>query len=309
MNLHSRAKTTPSCRELIVHRVLEEGWSLREAGEAVGVSRRTAWKWVERFRRGDGLGDRSSRPLRSPLRTSRACEELVLLLRRRRLTALSISDAVGTPRSTVGRILRRHRLSRARDLEPKEPPNRYEHDAPGDLLHLDTKKLGCIDGVGHRITGDRRGQRRWSGWEFAHVCVDDHSRLAYVEVLPDELKETTSAFLSRAVEWFLKRGVITRRVLTDNGSPYKSRLFAQTCASFSARHAFTRPYRPRTNGKAERFIQSAIREWAYRSPYPSSQERTAALTSWLHYYNHHRKHSAIGAPPASRVNNLLSSDN
>jgi len=308
MNLHSRAKTTPSCRELIVHRVLEEGWSLHEAGEAVGVSRRTAWKWVERFRRGEGLGDRSSRPLRSPLRTSEALEALILMLRGHRLTAMRISQAVETPRSTVGRILRRHRLSRVRDLDPKEPPHRYEHAAPGDLLHLDTKKLGRIDGIGHRITGVRRGHKRGSGWEFAHVCIDDHSRLAYVEVLADELKETTAAFLSRAIAWFRKRGVVTRRLLTDNGSPYKSRLFAQTCASFSARHGFTRPYRPRTNGKAERFIQSALREWAYCWPYPSSKERTRALRSWLHFYNHHRTHSAIGAPPASRVNNLFSSD-
>ena len=231
------------------------------------------------------------------------------MLRHRRWTALAISAALGTPRSTIGRILRRHRLSRVSELEPKEPPRRYEHAAPGDMLHLDTKKLARIDGVGHRITGDRRGQKRGRGWEYAHVCVDDHSRLAYVEVLEDEQKETTSAFLTRAVAWFRQRGVVTKRVLTDNGSAYKSRLFAQACSDLFARHRFTRPYRPRTNGKAERFIQSALREWAYRTPYSSSNERTAALSTWLHFYNHHRTHSALGAPPASRVNNLLSSDN
>ena len=308
MNLHSRAKTTPRCRELIVRRVLQEDWSLHDVAEAVGVSRRTAWKWVDRFRRGEGLGDRSSRPLRSPRRTCPEAIEMVVDLRRQRLTAVAIADRLAMARSTVGRILRRHRLSRAVDLEPKEPPRRYEHDAPGDMLHLDTKKLGRIDGVGHRITGSRIGQKRGSGWEVAHVCVDDHSRVAYVEVLADEQKETTAGFLRRAVDWFRERGVVARRVLTDNGSAYKSRVFAETCKQVSARHAFTRPYRPRTNGKAERFIQSALREWAYRSPYPSSQERTRALNSWLHFYNHHRNHAAIGAPPASRVNNLCSSD-
>jgi len=232
-----------------------------------------------------------------------------LTLRRRKLTAVAISAELGTPRSTVGRILRKHHLSRARDLEPKEPPNRYEHAAPGDLLHLDTKKLGRIDGIGHRFTcGKRRGNKRGRGWEVAHVCVDDRSRMAYVEVLPDEQKQTTADFLKRAVEWFRELGVVTRRVLTDNGSAYKSRLFASTCSELNARHGFTRPYRPRTNGKAERFIQSALREWAYRTPYLSSDERTSALASWLHFYNHHRMHSAIGAPPASRVNNVLSSD-
>ena len=230
------------------------------------------------------------------------------MLRRRRMTAVAIASEIATPRSTVGRILRRHRLSRARDLEVKEPPRRYEHAAPGDLLHLDTKKLGRFGGVGHRITGDRRGQKGGIGWEVVHVCVDDHSRVAYVEVLPDEQKETTTAFLTRAAEWFRRRGVVTRRVLTDNGSPYKSRLFAESCKELGASHKFTRPYRPRTNGKAERFIQSALREWAYRFPYASSAARTVALSRWLHFYNHHRRHSAIGAPPASRVNNLVSSD-
>jgi transposase InsO family protein len=230
------------------------------------------------------------------------------VLRRRRLTAVAVSEELGTPRSTVGRILRKHHLSRARDLEPKEPPNRYEHEAPGDLLHLDTKKLGRIEGIGHRITGKRAGRKQGSGWEVAHVCVDDHSRVAYVEVLSDEQQQTTAAFLSRAIAWFARRGVVTRRILTDNGSAYKSRLFAATCAMHSAKHGFTRPYRPRTNGKAERFIQSALREWAYRFPYSSSQERTFALSGWLHHYNHHRKHTAIGAPPVSRVNNLVSSD-
>ena len=308
MNVHSRAKTTPACRALMARRVLQERWTLQEAGAAVGVSERTAWKWVDRFRRGEGLFDRSSRPLRIPLRTPESIETLVVMLRRQRLTALAIGEALSTPRSTVGRILRRHHLSRLDQLEPKEPPRRYEHEAPGDLLHLDTKKLARIEGVGHRITGNRRGQKRGAGWELAHVCVDDHSRMAYVEILPDEQKETTAGFLERAVAWFGQRGVVTRRVLTDNGSAYKSKLFASTCSRLSTRHGFTRPYRPQTNGKAERFIQSALREWAYRWPYPSSEQRTQALDRWLHFYNHHRKHSALGGPPVSRMNNLLSSD-
>jgi transposase InsO family protein len=309
MNLHSRAKTTPICRETIVRRVLEEGWSRRRTAQAMSVSRRTVLKWVRRFINGEGLRDRSSRPLRIALRTSPQAEQLVLELRRRKLSALAVSEVSGVPRSTVGRILRRHRLSRARDLEVKEPPRRYEHEAPGDMLHLDIKKLGRIDGIGHRFAeGRKRGIKRRLGWECVHVCVDDNSRVAYVEVLPDEQKHTTSEFLLRAVQWFGRQGVVARRILTDNGSAYKSKLFARVCAELSARHCFTRPYRPCTNGKAERFIQSALREWAYRRPYASSQERTAALSDWLHFYNHHRKHSSIGAPPASRVNNLLSSD-
>jgi transposase InsO family protein len=245
-----------------------------------------------------------------PRRHRDSAAELVVALRRQyRLSAVQLAHAVGLPRATVGRILRRHRLSRWRDLEPRLPAHRYEHERPGDLLHLDVKKLGKIDGVGHRIHGDRRIRARGVGWEFAHVAVDDCSRLAYVEILADEKAVTTVAFLERALAWFAAHGVTVRRLLTDNGSAYVSDLFADLCRRSGLRHRRTRPYRPRTNGKAERFIQTSLREWAYARPYSSSRLRSEALPHWLHYYNHHRPHAALGAqPPAARVNNVLSSD-
>lgn len=258
-----------------------------------------------------GLLDRSSRPRRCQWKHQPALADLVVDLRRQyRFSAVELAQAVGLPRATVGLILRRHRLSRWRDLEPPPPPpRRYEHARPGDLLHLDIKKLGKIKGFGHRITGDRQHRARGIGWECAHVAVDDCSRLAYVEILPDERAETAVAFLERALAWMSQRGITCRRLLTDNGSAYTSTLFADLCRRRGLRHGRTRPYRPRTNGKAERFIQTSLREWAYRRPYASSEMRQLALDPWLHYYNHHRQHSALSRlPPATRVNNVLSSD-
>ena len=313
MNIHRRAKTCPESRALLVGRVLEEAWSLDWACRAAGVSRQTGHKWVKRFRSEGlaGLQDRSSRPHRSPRRLPESRERLVVDLRRQhRMPALAVADWTGISRSTIGRVLRRHRLSRARDLDPKPAVVRYEHKAPGDLLHLDIKKLGRIEGVGHRIHGDRRRQsRRALGWEFAHIAIDDFSRLAYLEILPDERGITVAGFLRRALAWYRSHGIEIRRLLTDNGSGYVSRVVADLCAAEGLRHLRTRPYTPRTNGKAERFIQTALREWAYRLPYVDSSQRLKAAHLWLHYYNFHRKHSALGRlPPVSRVNNLMSTN-
>jgi transposase InsO family protein len=312
MNLHRRAKTCPESRALLVRRVVEEAWPIGQASVAAGISRQTALKWLRRYAaEGEaGLLDRSSRPRRSPRRLSASREELVIHLRRQyRLPAQVLAELTGIPRSTLGRVLRRHRLSRAMDLEPKPAVHRYERQAPGELIHLDIKKLGKINGVGHRIHGDRSCRQRGLGWEFAHVAIDDYSRLAYIEVLSDERGITTAGFLRRALEWFRERGIEAQRILTDNGCAYVSHIFAERCRIEAVRHLRTRPYTPRTNGKAERLIQTALREWAYAKPYTSSQRRLDALPAWLHFYNYHRRHTALGhLPPASRVNNLLSTN-
>lgn len=312
MNVHSRAKTCPESRALLVRRVLEEGWSVEEASTATGVSRQTTHKWIKRFQNEGvaGLRDRSSRPFRQPHKLSASREELAVRLRRQhRLTAQALAELVGIPRSTLGRVLRRHRLSRARDLEPKVPVIRYERQAPGELIHLDIKKLGRIDGVGHRIHGDRAQRRRGIGWEYAHVAIDDFSRLAYLEILPDEKGATAAGFLRRAVAWYRTHGIDAQRILTDNGSGYRSKKMARSCKRCKLRHLRTRPYTPQTNGKAERLIQTALREWAYARPYVSSRQRRDALPAWTHRYNFHRQHSALGRkPPISRVNNLLSTN-
>lgn len=281
-----------------------------QASRAAGVSRQTARKWVRRWLdEGEaGLIDRSSRPHRSPRKLPLSREDLVTHLRRQhRLTAQALAELTGIPRSTLGRILRRHKLSRARDLEPKPVVIRYERQAPGELIHLDIKKLGRIDGIGHRIHGDRSRQRkRGIGWEYAHVAVDDYSRLSYMEVLPDETGGTAAGFLSRALAWFRQHGIEAQRILTDNGAGYRSNKMKRSCARSGVRHLRTRPYTPRTNGKAERLIQTALREWAYAKPYCSSRQRREALPAWLHRYNFHRPHVSLGRkPPASRVNNLL----
>ena len=282
------------------------------ASSAAGVSRQTTHKWVKRFQceGGAGLRDRSSRPFTQPRRLCATREELAVQLRRQhRLTAQALAELIGIPRSTLGRVLRRHRLSRARDLEPKVPVIRYERQAPGELIHLDIKKLGRIDGVGHRIHGDRTQRRRGVGWEYAHVAIDDFSRLAYLEVLPDEKGATAAGFLRRAVAWYRSHGIEAQRILTDNGSGYRSKKMARSCKRCKLRHLRTRPYTPRTNGKAERLIQTALREWAYARPYVSSRQRRDALPAWTHRYNFHRQHSALGRmPPISRVNNLLSTN-
>jgi transposase InsO family protein len=233
----------------------------------------------------------------------KAWEDIILELRRTRMTGPAIAARLRLPKSTVARVLQRHGLSRLRALEPVQLVKRYEWPHPGDMLHLDVKKLGRIRGIGHRITGDRTGQtrNRGIGWDFVHVCIDDASRVAYVEVLPDEKGDTTAAFLQRAVAWYRSRGVRTKRVLTDNGSGYLSRLFANTCVWLRIKHRRTRPYTPRTNGKAERFIQTLLRECAYAMPFISSAQRQVALGGWLKHYNEARIHGAIRATPLKRM--------
>lgn len=311
MNIHQNARLTPFGRAQLVQRVLR-GEHPRDVARAFGVSERTAYKWLARWRtEGEaGLQDRSSRPRRSPRRLSRAKRRQIELLRRRRWSSSRIARELRIPVSTIGITLRRLRLNRLQRLAPPEPVIRYERSRPGELIHLDTKKLGKIGRVGHRITGDRRTRVRGIGWEILHVCVDDATRLAYCEVLPDELGVTATGFLRRAFQWFSARGIRVERVMTDNGSPYVSKAFGRAMGSFGARHIRTRPYTPRTNGKAERFIQTAVREWAYARPYSTSGERAAALDQWLRFYNRERPHMGIrGRSPQQRwrelVNNVL----
>ena len=305
MDLHKNARSCPASRAVLVERVTTQGWTVREAAEALGLSERSAYRWLARFKDEgpSGLMDRSSRPKKLPRRTAPELVCRMLELRRQGMAGEAIAACVGVPRSTVARWLHRAGLGRLRALASPEPVRRYVHDHPGDLLHLDVKKLGRIAGIGHRITGDRRGRRQGAGWEFVHVAVDDASRLAYVEVLPDERATTAIGFLDRAVSWFAARGVLIQRLLTDNGSCYVSRLFAARCHTLAIRHSRTRPYRPRTNGKAERFIQTLIREWAYAFPFQSSAQRAGLLPRYLHFYNHHRAHTSLGRnPPISRLN-------
>jgi len=311
MNLHSSAKTYPFSRGILVRRVRRLGWTVRQAAQAAGISLRTAYKWLARFRKEGraGLMDRSCRPLRAPNRIEAAVVAKVIDLRRSRLPATEVARQLGMPRSTVGLILRRKGLSRWSALEKKEPPRRYEIAEPGGLLHLDIKKLGRIQGVGHRIHGDRRTRQRGIGWEHLHVAIDAHSRSSYAEILSDETKETTAAFLQRALSHYTSQGVRVQRILTDNGMCYHSKLVQAVCEVHGIKHSFTRPYRPQTNGKAERFIQTALREWAYRLAYQSSEQRSQALKAWLHHYNHHRPHSALGGlPPAHKLNGLFGRD-
>ncbi len=304
MRLHPNAKTTPSGRWLLVQRVRKERWTVLAAAEAAGVSLRTAYKWLARYR-GEGqagLADRRSRPRTIPRRTPERMVRRVEQLRRRRMTSTEIASRTSLPLSTVSLVLRRlglHRLSR---LEPEEPVRRYERETPGELLHLDTKKLARIRRVGHRIHGDRSTRVRGAGWEFAHVCVDDHTRLAYVEVLPDERSTTAMAFLRRALAWYRARGIEVQRIMTDNGSCYVSNRFAALCHERGIRQIFTRPYTPKTNGKAERFIQTLTQKWAYKRAYRTSALRTSALRPWIKHYNHERPHRGIGMkPPMARL--------
>lgn len=287
---------------------------MADAAEAAGVSTRTGFKWLARWRTSAdrSLYDRSSAPACRPRSTPAATREAVEALRRQRLSGPAIARKLGLPRSTVGVILRRLGLGRLSALDPKPPENRYERKTPGELIHVDTKKLGRIDGVGHRITGDRTGQsrKRGTGWEVLHVAIDDASRLAYTEMLADETKQTVCAFTVRALAWFASHGVVVARLMSDKGSAYKSHAFRQLLAAHDVRHIRTRPYTPRTNGKAERFIQTSLREWAYASPYSSSAERTDAMFPWIDAYNTVRPHSAHnGLPPWTKLNNLLSFDN
>jgi transposase InsO family protein len=311
MNIHKNARTTPRSRGQIVERVPTRQEAAPAVAAAVGVSERTVRKWLVRYtaEAEAGLADRSCRPRRSPQATPPLLVSWVERLRRQRWTGAEIAQALQLSASTVARLLRRQGLARLRQLKPAGPVQRYQWTHPGALLHLDVKKLARIGRVGHRITGDRRTEVRGIGWEYVHVAVDDASRLAYVEVLPDDGGTTTTQFLWRARGWFRRHGIRIRRVLTDNGPGYVADRFARLCRSAGVRHFRTRPYTPRTNGKAERFIQTLLREWAYRRAYPSSRQRTEALPAWLYYYNWARRHSALhGRPPISCLvapNNLL----
>jgi transposase InsO family protein len=316
MDVHKNARLTPAGREIMVRRVVEGGQMPEALSAAVGVCPRTVRKWVERFRAEGlaGLQDRSSRPHR--LRRPTPADTITRIegLRRQRWTGAQIARETGVSKATVSRILRRLGLNRLRALEPVEPVRRYERQHPGELIHIDIKKLGRIDGVGHRITGDRRGQSnrrgrgKGLGWEFVHVCIDDASRIAFAQVMPDEKKESATAFLKAALAYYQSLGVTVARVMTDNGSCYKAFDFRDACRHLGLKHIRTRPYTPKTNGKAERFIQSALREWAYAQAYTHSDRRTAELPRWLHRYNWHRPHGSLNAQtPISRLG--LSDDN
>ena len=312
MDIHKNARSCPASRELLVTRVLKEGWGVSEAAEAAGLSKRTAYKWLSRYRAGglSGLVDRSSRPRRSPGRTPRVRRRQVVALRRERRSGGEIAQRLGMSVATVARILKHKGLSRLKSLEPTEPPRRYEKQHPGELLHLDIKKLGRFRRAGHRVTGNKKRRSPGAGWDFVHVAIDDCSRLSYVEILPDERQSSAAAFLERAVAWYARHGISVQRLLTDNGNCYQSKLFAEVRRRLGLRHSFTRPYRPQTNGKAERLIQTLLREWAYRFVYRSSAHRQAWLPHYLHFYNWHREHQSLKRrPPASRlplpVNNVL----
>lgn len=305
MDLHQNARSCPASRVLLVERVTNCGWTVRDAAAAAGMSESRAYHWLRRFRQQgvDGLLDRSSRPLTSPHRTPQEAIDRILELRRQRLGMSEIASRSGVCVSTVARWLHRAGLNRLPLLAPPEPVRRYAKQYPGELLHLDIKKLGRIRGIGHRITGNRRDTSPGAGWEFVHVAIDDASRLSYVEVLPDEQATTAIGFLERSLAWYRKHGVQIQRLLTDNGSCYVSRAFAHSCQRHQLKHSRTRPYRPRTNGKAERFIQTLLREWAYAFPFTSSAKRTWLLSHYLHFYNHHREHTALGRrPPLSMIN-------
>ena len=311
MNIHKNARLTLVRRIDMVRSIVERGLKLAEAADAAGVSHPTARKWLGRYlAEGEsGLRDRSSRPTRSPrsIRPDRALA--IVELRRRRLTQARIAQAFGVSKSTVGRVLKRAGLSRLSDLDPAEPIVRYEHEHPGDLIHLDTKKLGRIQRMGKRIPGSSHTPIK-AGWEYLFVAIDDHARIGFTDIYPDETKASAAQFVQNTVAYFRALGVRPRRILTDNGSSYRSKPFAEACRRLRLKHSFTRPYRPQTNGKAERFIQSALREWAYGIPYNHSSQRTAMLERWMHHYNWHRPHHGInGLTPISRLaqsrNNLL----
>jgi transposase InsO family protein len=320
MRLHGNAALSWRGRWLLARRVVVEGWTLKAAAEAAGVSVRCARKWVGRYRLAGsaGLTDRSSAPKRVANRTGADRVEAILKLRKLRFTAAEIAETLAMPLSTVSGILTRSGMGRLGRIG-LEPARRYEHQAPGELVHIDIKKLGRIEGgAGWRVRGgpqhynrtftDREGlRRRTVGWEYVHVCVDDYSRLAYAEVLPDEKATTAIGFLRRAIRFYDQHGITVQRLLTDNGSAYRSTLHALACRQLGIRHTRTRPYRPQTNGKAERFIRTLLQGWAYGAIYRTSTERTTALDCWLWHYNHRRRHSALGHQPPITRTNLLGS--
>lgn len=305
MNIHKNARLTFVRRQELVADMVERHMSPVAAAAKHGVSAPTARKWLGRFlTQGQaGLRDASSRPRLSPRAISSQRALAIVELRRRRLTQARIARSLGVSESTVSRVVGRAGLAKLSDLKPSDPTVRYEHAAPGDLVHIDTKKLGRIVRTGHRITGDRRDTVEGAGWEFLFVAVDDHARIAFTQMKPDERQDSAIAFLRATVAYFASLGVTVRRLLTDNGSAFHSKRFARACHRLGLKHSFTRPYRPQTNGKAERFIQSALREWAYGIAYGRSSERTTMLRRWTHHYNWHRPHQGIGgAAPISRLN-------
>jgi len=312
MNSHKHARLTYARRLELVEELTQGGVCTTQAAADYGVTPQTVRKWLGRFLAGGeaALADASSRPTRSPRSIEPGKALLIVELRKRRMIQSRIARSVGVSESTVSRVLARAGLSKLSDLEPAEPVVRYEHEAPGDLLHIDTKKLGRIVRPGPRVTGKRKDAVRGAGWEMLFIAIDDHSRLAFTALHPDEKKEHAVAFLLSAVAYYAKLGITVRRLLTDNGSAFRSQEFAEACQALGISHKFTRPYRPQTNGKAERFIQSALREWAYGWTFQNSAHRAKALASWQHHYNCHRPHSGIGGlPPISRLsssrNNLL----
>ncbi|MGY4303691.1 transposase InsO family protein [Bradyrhizobium sp. USDA 4369] len=312
MDVHKNAPMTPKGREAMVRSVVDGGLSYAEAAYQYNTTPKTVAKWVRRFREEgvEGLLDRSSRPHSSPGQTTAATCTAIEALRRQRHTGKQIAAEVKVSPATVSRVLRRLGLNRIRDLEPIEPVRRYEHAAPGEMIHIDIKKLGRFAQSGHRVTGNRNGYShcRGLGWEYMHVCIDDHSRVAFSQLKPDQTAESAVAFLKAAVAHYKSLGVTVTRVMTDNGGCYIGFDFDKACRDIGLKHIRTKPYTPRTNGKAERFIQTALREWAYAHTYPTSDQRAAQLPIWLHQYNWHRPHGGINSqPPISRLG--LTEDN
>jgi len=311
MDIHKNARLTPHGRERLA-KMIVSGQTPQAASEAVGVCSRTGRKWVDRFEQEGlaGLQDRSSRPHRLRQPTAPEVIERIESLRRQRMPGKEIAATVGVSPATVSRVLKRLGLSKLSALEPAEPPRRYQRERPGEMIHIDIKKLGKFDQIGHRITGDRKGQSntRGVGWEFLHVCIDDASRVAFSRIMKSERKACAVAFLRAAVAYYKSLGVTVERVMTDNGSCYRSKTFARACRKLRLKHIRTQPYTPRTNGKAERFIQTSLREWAYARAYLHSKQRALELPFFMHRYNWHRPHASIGAkPPITRLG--LSEDN
>ncbi len=306
MNSHSRARTTPLSREQLVERVQVLGWTVAQAADKASVSVRTGYKWLGRAKREGrrGLMDRTSVPERMPRMTDRDRTAVIVLMRHSRMSGPEIARAVKMPRSTVARVLKREGLGRPRSS--RAAVFRYQRQRPGELIHLDIKKLGRIVRIGHRITGDPRDHTPGAGWEYVHVAIDDASRLLYAEVLADECGVTCAAFLRRAIAYYNRLGIVVKQLLTDNGTGYRSDVFRDACSRTKVQHLRTRPYRPCTNGKAERVIQTLLREWAYARPYRRSRERTLALKLWLTYYNRWRPHGSLaGKPPLSRLDTVV----
>lgn len=298
MRVHKNARTTPQSRALIVVRI-EQGQTAGEVAKALGISRRSVQKWLarERDEGADGLEDRSPRPLSSPTRLSKSKVERAAALRLQRLTVEEIAERVRVPRSTLAAHLADLGMGRLPPAQPPPPVVRYQRERPGELIHIDTKKLGRFSRLGHRVIPHGQGRSQGAGWDYLHVCVDDATRLAYVEIRSDELKHTSVRFLIHALRFYKQHGITVERVMTDNGTAYRSKLWAKACRWLRVAHKRTRPYTPRTNGKAERFIQTLLRRWAYHRAYPNSGIRNAALPAWLHRYNHIRPHASLGRKP------------